>query len=536
MKFLPKVEMHEKILIVLIIGAVILRLLLINQDISVLLNKFLSDDTYYAYSIAQNIISGKGIVFNDNIPTNGFHPFYNLAVLVPLFKIFYSLGINAPIYASLVVVTLFNIGTAVLLYLITSKILNKEAGLLSTFLWLFNPYVLFVSLIGLESSTQIFFIALLTYVLLTRLDRTQFSLKDSIIIGLLVGLVFLSRMDGVFIGFGVVATLFIRKLVKRSFKISLFDLIKQNDLIFISVTALMTITPWLLWSFVELGRITPISGEATRLLAASNLGDKSYIGLVKHSIYSTMGFIAKFFLNITDTIMQGVIVVSLALVPFAILLLKKDQVLLKLLYSLDFLAIGTVTLYLFYWFYQLGIREWYSMLTSFLLTIIFPITVVRLNQLFEPNKVGKLLSGFIIFILSVLFVIGGVTHYIKGNFPQEKLKWEVANFIDDNILQTEIIGSFNTGIYQYYTVNHDVVNLDGVMNPESLAAMKVSGIENYILAKNITYIVDRPYYAEQVNKSILSLEPIKTFEMQFLSYKNDEGKELIILFKVVPVS
>lgn len=535
MKFLSKVEMHEKILIVLIIGAVILRLLLINQDISVLLSKFLSDDTYYAYSIAQNIIGGKGIVFNDNIPTNGFHPLYNLAVLVPLFKIFYNLGINAPIYASLVAVTLFNIGTAVLLYLIVGRIFNKEAGLLSVFLWLFNPYVLFVSFIGLESSAQISFIALLTYVLLTRLDRAQFSLKDSIIIGLIVGLVFLSRMDGVFIGFGVVAALFIRKLVKRSFKTTLLNLIKQKDIILISATALMTITPWLLWSFVELGRVTPISGEATHLLAASNLGDKSYIGLVKHSIYSTIGFIAKFFLNIADTIIQGVIVVSLSLLPFAILLLKKDRVLLKLIYSLDFLAIGAATLYLFYWFYQLGIREWYSMFTSFLLAIIFPITVVRLSQL-EPNKIGKLLSGFIICILSVSFIIGGVTHYIRGNFPQEKLKWEVANFVDDSIPQTEIIGSFNTGIYQYYTVNHDVINLDGVMNPESLAAMKVSGIENYILAKNITYIVDRPYYAEQVNKSILSLEPIKTFELQFLSYKRGEGKEIITLFKVVPVS
>lgn len=533
MKFLKKIGKHEKLLILFIFGALVLRFFLINQDISVLLNKFLSDDTYYAYTIAKNVVGGKGIVFNENIVTNGFHPFYNLAILVPLFKIFLSLGINAPIYASLFIISLLTIGTAIVLFSVVKLLFNKNAALLASFIWLFNPYVLFVSFIGLESSTQIFFLSLLTYFLVKK-EKKNFSIRESMIIGLLIGLIFLSRMDGVFIGFGLVLALLIRKLLSTKISIeNLFNSIKQADLIIIVLTAFMIVSPWLIWSYLELGRVTPISGEATHLLAGANLPDKSYIGLVRHAVYSTVGFVTKFFFQIADTPVQGIIVLSLALVmPVSILTLKRDSLLIKLFTKLDFLVLSSIGYYSFYWFYQLGIREWYSMYTSFLLVLIFPIVILRVAQKFDV--VGKFILSIVLFGLFVSFVVSGLIHYERGNNPQEKLKWEIAQFITNNLSSSEIVGSFNTGIYQYYTPHHDVINLDGVMNPESLEAMKTTGIENYILEKNITYIVDRPYYAEQLNKSILTLEMLKTFELHYSSYKTGEYREVISLFKVVP--
>jgi hypothetical protein len=527
--------MWDRLLLLLITASFVLRLFLINQDISVLLNKFLADDTYYYYALAKNIVNGHGIVFNYGITTNGFHPLYVL-ILVPIFKLLYPLGVNLPIYASLFIITIFSIGTSIFLYLIVSKLLNKEAGLLAAFIWLFNPYVLFVSLMGMETPIQIFFISLLTYFIVTKGSETQFSTRESVIIGILIGTIFLSRMDGVFVGIGVIGALMIRKLSKnKELKIAnlkrLFSY-KQSDLVTIVLTASLTVLPWIVWNLIELNRITPVSGEALRMM---RLSVSSYPHLVIGSIYTTGLFVANFFIYPTMNIIIGFSVVFLALiVPFIILMLKKDVLISKLILSLDFLVISSVVYYVFYWFYELGFRGWYSLYTSFLVTIVFSTMIIKIIRRIELKKVKQIAYILLICILVSTFIFGGIIKYNEGNYPQEKLKWEIGNYLDENIPQNETIGSFNTGIYQYYTMNHDIINLDGVMNPQACQARKDGNIEDYILEKNITYITDPPSYVEKLNHSILNLEPVKTFEMPYCSYRRGEEMKIYKLFKLTP--
>jgi hypothetical protein len=544
-KFRSNLGLCDRLLLLLITASFILRLSLINQDISVILNKFLPDDAYIYYTVAKNIINGRGIVFNYGIPANGFHPFYVL-ILVPIFKLLYPYGVNLPIYASLFIMTIFSLGTSVFVYLIVSKLLNKKAGLLAAFIWLFNPCILFVSFMGMETPIQIFFISLLTYFILTKEDRTQFSIHESVIIGLLVGIIFLSRMDGIFIGIGVISALAIRKLAKnKGLEIAnlkrLFNY-KEPDLVIIILTASLTILPWVAWNLIRVGRITPISGEVLRMM---RLSGTPYSHLVIGSIYVTGTFVVNFFMyplslvSLYGPLVKPIIgfsIVFLALgVPFIILMRKKDDILSKLIFSLDFLVISSIFYYAFYWFYQLGLRGWYSLYTSFLVTITFSIMIVQIIQRIKFKKFKQIAYILLMCLLLSAFVSGGIMTYKEGNYPQEKLKWEIANYLDENIPFNETIGSFNTGIYQYYTKNHDVINLDGVMNPEAYQAMKDGNIEMYILEKNITYIVDDPSDVEKLNRSILDLELIKTFEMPYYSYKDGEGMKISKLFKVAPV-
>jgi len=531
-EFRANLGLCDRLLLLLITASFVLRLFLINQDISVILNKFLADDAYYYYALAKNIVNGHGIVFNYGIPTNGFHPLYVL-ILVPIFKLLYPYGVNLPIYASLVILTLFSVGTSIFLYLIVSKFLNKEAGLLAAFIWLFNPYILFVSLMGLETPIQIFFISLLTYFIVTKGSETHFSTHESVIIGLLIGIIFLSRMDGVFIGIGVIGTFAIRKLFKNGeFRISNLKRLLQPDLVIMISVAFLMVLPWIAWNLIELNRITPVSGEALRMI---RLSSSSYPNLVIGSIYKTGTFVANFFFIPFTNIIQGFLVVFLALIaPSIVLILKKDDLIHKLISSLDFLVISSVFYYVFYWFYELGFREWYSLYTSFLVTIVFSTMIVKVIQRTElKNK--QIAYIILTCILVFAFIFSGIVKYKQGNYPQEKLKWEVANYLESNIPPNKTIGSFNTGIYQYYTKKHDVINLDGVMNPEAYQAKKNGSIELYILEKNITYIVDPPSYIEKLNRSILSLESIKTFEMPYYSYRSGEGMKIYKLFKVTPI-
>jgi hypothetical protein len=530
-KFRPNLGLCDRLLLLLIAVNFVLRLFLINQDISVILNKFLADDTYYYFALTKNIVNGHGIVFNYEIPTNGFHPLYVL-FLVPVFKLLYPYGVNLPIYASLVILTLFSVGTSIFLYLIVSKLLNKEAGLLAAFIWLFNPYILFVSLMGMETPIQIFFISLLTYFIVTKGSETHFSTHESVIIGLLIGIIFLSRLDGIFIGIGIIGTFAIRKLFKNEeFRIANLKRLLQPDLLIVILVASLTVLPWIAWNLIELNRITPVSGEVLRMMRLSEL---SYPNLVIGSIYTTGTFVANFFFIPFINIIQGFLVVFLALIaPSIVLMLGKDDLIHKLISSLDFLVVSSVSYYAFYWFYELGFREWYSLYTSFLVTIVFSTMIVKVIQRTELKKIKQIGYIILICILVSAFIFGGTVKYKQGNYPQEKLKWEIANYLESNIPPNETIGSFNTGIYQYYTKKHDVINLDGVMNPEAYQAKKEGNIEVYILKKNITYIVDPPSYVEKLNRSI-SLKSIKTFEMPYYSYRKGESMEVYKLFKITP--
>ena len=50
------------------------------------LNWFLSDDAFYYYKIAQNIVEGRGSTFDGVNPTNGYHPLW-LIICVPIFAL-----------------------------------------------------------------------------------------------------------------------------------------------------------------------------------------------------------------------------------------------------------------------------------------------------------------------------------------------------------------------------------------------------------------------------------------------------------------
>jgi len=510
-----------------------LRLLLINQEISVVLNKLLADDAFYYYMLAKNMVYGQGVVFNEGVITNGFHPLYAL-ILLPVFSLLYPLGENVPIYASLYILTLFSVATSILLYLITGKLVNKNAGLLAAFIWLFNPYILFVSLLGLETPIQIFLISLLTYYLLSRESKTDFTFRESMVIGLLIGLVFLSRMDGLSIAVGVGVSLILRKLLhERSGKSFNINQLLKPDLVVISVVAFLTVLPWVSWTLLEAGRLTPVSGDALRIMRLNAYENLPYYRKALVGVFNTGTYTAKFFMCSIKNTTQGSYFVAVALfLPILILLLRKDDLIKKLLKSLDFLVIGSIVYYSFYWFYQFGLREWYSLYTLFLLTIVFSTTIIKIITEIKSEKLKKITYSLLIFFLVSTYVTGGVIRYVGGSYPQLELNWRAAKYISMEIPENVILGSFNTGAFQYYTKDHEVINLDGVMNSLSYHARKKNRMEEYILEKNISYIIDSAVELEFVNRSILTLQPVETFEMQAYSYKKGDRIVSYTLFKV----
>jgi hypothetical protein len=450
------------------------------------------------------------VVFNQGVPTNGFHPLYAI-LLIPIFELLSSFGTNAPVYASLILLSTVTVLTAIPIFGIGKELHSETAGLLTAFFWLFNPYILFVSLSGLETPLQTLFISILLWYILVRVDRGAPTHKQTTVVGGLIALAFLSRMDSVLLGIGIFLALTLRAVwEKRGLvdKKEIFSLIAP--IISGGLVASLLVSPWILWNLLVVGRLTPVSGAALRALRLE--GGSSYWEMVVLAIYQTAIFVWNYFFYGLFSSLLGRIkaVVAFSLLIVIILTLYKKNMFSDLVKRLDFLIIGGMIYYPFYWFYELGMRGWYSLFTSLILTIILALAVTEFMKFAASKDIAIREVVVVIMIFSGLFVASGAVQYQEGAYPQELTKYEVAQYIDEEIPADTPVGSFNTGIYQYYTPNHDVINLDGVMNPEAYHSSQQDDMKGYICDREIEYIADPPGAIESY-RSELEFKPIAQF-------------------------
>ena len=62
----------------------LLNVVILFSHQSVVLNWFNTDDAFYYFKVAQNIVEGQGVSFDGIARTNGYHPLW-LIVLLPIF-------------------------------------------------------------------------------------------------------------------------------------------------------------------------------------------------------------------------------------------------------------------------------------------------------------------------------------------------------------------------------------------------------------------------------------------------------------------
>jgi hypothetical protein len=175
-----------------------------------LITWYTTDDAYYYFKVAQNVVAGHGFTFDQINLTNGFHPLW-MFVCIAVFGLFRQDPIT-PLRALIVVMALLNIGTGFILYFLLRRKLSTLVSGLGAFFWVLFPYIHFItSMHGLESGINAFFLVLFT---LVAADYRESSSKQRkpwpslILIGVIASLAFLSRLDNVFtivvVGFWVI--------------------------------------------------------------------------------------------------------------------------------------------------------------------------------------------------------------------------------------------------------------------------------------------------------------------------------------------
>jgi hypothetical protein len=155
------------------------------------------DDAFITFRYAQNLLAGSGLVFNPGEQVLGTTtPLYALlmaALALPLG------GTGAPFPAlALVVNTLADAATCLLLWQIGKRLVSDRSGLIAALVWAVAPYSVTFAIGGLETSMVVFLLTLTVWAYLTdRLVLTALSGAFSLLVRpdalILVGPLILDR-------------------------------------------------------------------------------------------------------------------------------------------------------------------------------------------------------------------------------------------------------------------------------------------------------------------------------------------------------
>ncbi|HSG26389.1 MAG TPA: hypothetical protein VLA32_09745 [Anaerolineales bacterium] len=198
MNWLKNIELHRwleygLILIFLVAGIFIA----FGNEYSVL-NWFQTDDAFYYFKVAQNIVEGKGSTFDGINLTNGYHPLW-LIVCLPVF-VLARWDLVLPLRIIILISVSLGAISSVFLFRMLRLIIEEKIAFLITILWAFSlPYFRNNMMGGMETGISAFFIILLWYRTVVLNQKDTINLRDILTVGIIAVFTFLSRLDNIFL-------------------------------------------------------------------------------------------------------------------------------------------------------------------------------------------------------------------------------------------------------------------------------------------------------------------------------------------------
>ncbi len=419
----------------------------------------ISDDAYYYFSIARNLI-GRGMLSADGITlTNGFHPLW-LLVITPIYFVLRTPGWFS-IHLVLTGSAVFDTAAAFLIYKTLEKFGKEKAAFWASAFYLVSPWGLLHTMNGLETAQNNFFLALLVYL---SLQASSNWLKVNwFLFGAVSGLALLSRTDNVF----AVAILFAYIL----WGTRNFLPVAKSILI-----ALLLISPWLVYNSITFGTLIQTSGTAYPWHY-----HQQYLN--EHKTYfssALLPFLLKMgFYNFAENAFHyGSWILALVIAGILLYRLRNwPERYRPLLWTL----IATALFAAFHIFIRWSVRPWYSQAVFVMTLPLVALTLEKVNR-------NLIALGFIFSILAGSFWIFTATRFKLAD--RSKVMMEMIN---TKVPPGDLTGAFNSGYLQYFT-DRRVINLDGLVNNEVLPYYKSRKGLEYLRLRNIRWLIDTPAY------------------------------------------
>lgn len=405
-----------------------------------LAGRYLADDSFYYFELASRFPLAE---FNEGITTTGFHPLW-WVMLSPVFAV--ASGFAA-IRVAMMLALAVHIAAGVALREVTRRRFGDVVSVIVGVAWIAHPAVRSLSLIAVESAV----VAVCLFALIAACARPA-TPWVAVGVGALVGACFLARTDSIVATVPVVAVWWWghRRRLGRGAVIGLGS------------AAAIVATPWLVFSVLH-GGLRQDSARALTVVREAVGSDLSTMEALSRFIPDHMAVIGWPFSGTIDVDVPVAVLVIVAAVLTVRLPPRLAPIEVALLAGVAALHVAqAATLG--------GMREWYAV---YLYGALFVVAVPRLAALVASRS----------WVLAPVVVVGLLAPPI-GWFPQERGKVEAAERVPVGRL-----ASFNTGIFQYVS-DAEVLNLDGVVNPEVLPFLERGDICGYLREVEVEWLID----------------------------------------------
>lgn len=467
------------------------RLMILASDIRFAIN-YIPDDAFYYFQTARNLVGGGGVTFDGLHPTNGFHPLWMLALL-PVAH--FIADPDVVIQAVLFLTIALNFLSAWLLYRFLRYLVGRVwLALLGLGLYYLNLKTIFTSVNGLETSlaTSLFMVAIiLAY--WRPLERWRGGRAHSWVMGTVLGLLFLARTDTLFYILPLLLFEVERQYVRQHRRA-----VKSVVIIFLMM--FLVVFPWFLWNWIEFGSLMQVSGKAVPFVLHENyVNDGEVLGSIWQA--SAIRLLA-FLLGGRQGFLFIIYLATLIFCFWVFLRVRKNTAvalhgsgwlrLLVWLWGGGFLLI--VVHVSIRWFPRLWYFDQMTILSS--LTAVTTLAFLIQNNRPQRQPLFRKLANRIPFAAPAGFaLIIAVAAYVlirgiyNAPYAHQIEMLDAALWLEQNTPEDAVTAAFNAGIIGYFS-HRTTLNLDGVMNNESYAAIVDHQLFSFLEKSGVDYYAD----------------------------------------------
>jgi hypothetical protein len=486
---------RRTIFFVATLGAVA-RIAFFGHGLFVLDAEFVPDDAYYTLAIARSIAWGAGPSADGISLTNGFQPL--LALLeVPAFLLG-NLRENpfGPLAWALSLGVAADIGVIILLFYFVKSMLSPWPAFWAALLWSISPLAIGNALGGLETSLALVCeLGLLVGWMAYR--RSPTSLR-AVVLGWLAATSISARVDAVFLVFFTGIVFILEKPSWRHLVVAI-------------ISAMVVLAPWWTYQIYHFGTFIPLSGQAV----LEQVKYHQHLGLQVHQqVAWALGYLVtggvidspaiRDFLfdnpNISNPF-AAIFIFMAAWWTIVLCLSARTR-------PLSVLILFCLTIFFFYsahvsalWFFRRYLAP---------AELLACIALAAVIEQLRGQSWGKFTAPFLLVTTCALASFqlfswlssdraGADTGYsgAKG-YALPALK--ILQKAPDN----SIIGAFQSGALAYFvgyqkSKHIKVVNLDGVVNSDALAAIRKRTLITYLESSHIAYFADWPLNARAIH-------------------------------------
>jgi hypothetical protein len=460
----------------------LLTLSLSLREKSLLLHPPLSEDGYYSMTIARNIAGGRGISVDGRTLTNGFQPLFTF-LSVPVFVLAGPdriLGVRL----FLALHWLFYMATAAVVGLILRDALDPNDARGRTlapwcaatlYLCLFPVFGHHFN--GLETGCL-----LLSYAVVLRYAQTHAlqTPAETAVLGSLLGLVVLSRIDAVFFVILVCAYLFLSSRGSARARL--------RPAATAAATAFLVSSPWWFYSVLVFGSLLPSSGAAEQAWAL----DARRLGLMATALVRNL--MPVYFHDLDERLVADAARALLLVGMLALLWIHRREITKwglanaapgrHLLGLGGCLALSSLMLALWYALSSWAVHFYDRYLAPLLLLVV--LALARAWLALAEARPWPAAALFLILGVSVPFEVMRSYHepIIERNiFVRRQL-----TLVESRVPPEEWVAALQTGTLGYF--RDRVLNLDGKVNPQALR--RRHDIWRYLDEQGVRWLCDWP--------------------------------------------